>query len=150
MTTGPGAVPRLGDPVAHQSATARGVLRVLWAEYLCGNLADGGELGVLRIDGSLGYLKIRAPRPEHPWAVVCPMPPVCNFNLNFKSKMRKMLNTLSFSLSLSLSLSHLSALRSQLSPLLLQCSTIHFTFTYKLVQAYYSLIVNHSSAASCS
>ena len=45
MTTGPGAVPRLGDPVAHQSAT-REVLRVLWAEYLCGNLADGGELGV--------------------------------------------------------------------------------------------------------
>ena len=29
MTTGPGAVPRLGDPVAHQSATARGVACVV-------------------------------------------------------------------------------------------------------------------------
>ena len=28
-------------------ALRREVLRVLWAEYLCGNLADGGELGVL-------------------------------------------------------------------------------------------------------
>ena len=29
MTTGPGAVPRLGGPVAHQSATARGVACVV-------------------------------------------------------------------------------------------------------------------------
>ena len=52
MTTGPGAVPRLGDPVAHQSAkiTARGVACVVGG-VLVREL--GGRWGAWRLDAAL-------------------------------------------------------------------------------------------------
>ena len=49
MTTGPGAVPRLGDPVAHQSATARGVACVVGG-VLVREL--GGRWGAWRLDAA--------------------------------------------------------------------------------------------------
>ena len=51
MTTGPGAVPRLGDPVAHQSATARGVACVVGG-VLVREL--GGRWGAGRL-GAAGF-----------------------------------------------------------------------------------------------
>jgi hypothetical protein len=49
MTTGPGAVPRLGGPVAHQSATARGVACVVGG-VLVREL--GGRWGAWRLDAA--------------------------------------------------------------------------------------------------
>ena len=92
--------------------------------------------------------------------VVCPMPPVCNFNFNFKSKMRKMLNTLT-SLFLSLTLTSLtSQLSAPSSHSNLTLTDVHHylryhTLTYfqactKIIHIIHSSTIAAASCTSCS
>ena len=51
MTTGPGAVPRLGGPVAHQSATARGVACVVGGVLLSSAASPNQVFYNTKVDG---------------------------------------------------------------------------------------------------
>jgi hypothetical protein len=70
-TTGPSAMARLDNPVAHPSGAEGGALRVLCAEYLCGYLTEGGEDGVLvrRVSRLAARYTARVAETATEWAV---------------------------------------------------------------------------------